>query len=113
MRHFKLSEFDCTHTGENRMEPEFLEKLDNLRDYCGFPFVITSGYRNPSHPLEAVKEIPGTHAQGIAADIKMTNSAHRYSLIKAALDHGFTGIGIAGTFIHLDTRGTAPVVWTY
>lgn len=113
MRHFKLSEFDCTHTGENRMEPEFLEKLDNLRDYCGFPFVITSGYRSPSHPLEAVKEIPGTHAQGIAADIKMTNSAHRYSLIKAALDHGFTGIGIAGTFIHLDTRGTAPVVWTY
>jgi len=113
VRHFKLSEFDCTHTGENRMEPEFLEKLDNLRDYCGFPFVITSGYRSPSHPLEAVKEIPGTHAQGIAADIKMTNSAHRYSLIKAALDHGFTGIGIAGTFIHLDTRGTAPVVWTY
>ena len=113
MRHFKLSEFDCTHTGENRMEPEFLEKLDNLRDYCGFPFVITSGYRSPSHPLEAAKEIPGTHAQGIAADIKMTNSAHRYSLIKAALDHGFTGIGIAGTFIHLDTRGTAPVVWTY
>ena len=113
MRHFKLSEFDCTHTGENRMEPEFLVKLDNLRDYCGFPFVITSGYRSPSHPLEAVKEIPGTHAQGIAADIKMTNSAHRYSLIKAALDHGFTGIGIAGTFIHLDTRGTAPVVWTY
>ena len=113
MKYFKLSEFNCTHTGENRMEPEFLEKLDNLRDYCGFPFVITSGYRNPSHPLEAVKEIPGTHAQGIAADIKMTNSAHRYSLIKAALDHGFTGIGIAGTFIHLDTRGTAPVVWTY
>ena len=113
MKYFKLSEFNCTHTGENRMEPEFLEKLDNLRDYCGFPFVITSGYRSPSHPLEAVKEIPGTHAQGIAADIKMTNSAHRYSLIKAALDHGFTGIGIAGTFIHLDTRGTAPVVWTY
>ena len=113
MKYFKLSEFNCTHTGENRMEPEFLEKLDNLRDYCGFPFVITSGYRSPSHPLEAVKEIPGTHAQGIAADIKMTNSAHRYSLIKAALDHGFTGIGIAGTFIHLDTRGAPSVMWTY
>ena len=74
------------------MNPEFLKKLDALRGYCGFPFVITSGYRSPSHSLEAIKEIPGTHAQGIAADIKITNSAHRYSLITAALEHGFTGI---------------------
>ena len=95
------------------MEQDFLDKLDALREHCGFPFVITSGYRSPSHPIEALKEIPGTHAQGIAADIKMTNSAHRYSLIKAALEHGFTGIGVAGTFIHVDTRGTVPVIWTY
>ena len=113
MKHFTLSEFDCSHTGENRMEQDFLDKLNALREHCGFPFIITSGYRSPSHPIEALKEIPGTHAQGIAADIKMTNSAHRYSLIKAALEHGFTGIGVAGTFIHLDTRGTVPVVWTY
>ena len=95
------------------MEEEFLLKLDALREYCGFPFVITSGYRSPSHPLEAKKDVPGTHAQGIAADIKMTNSAHRYTLIKGALAHGFTGIGVAGDFIHVDTRGTAPVIWTY
>ena len=113
MKYFKTSEFDCQHTGENRMEPEFLEKLDSLREYCGFPFVITSGYRSPSHPLEAAKEIPGTHAQGIAADIKTTSSAHRYTLIKGALEHGFTGIGVAGDFIHVDTRGTVPVIWTY
>ena len=95
------------------MEEEFLLKLDALREYCGFPFVITSGYRSPSHPLEAKKDVPGTHAQGIAADIKMTNSAHRYTLIKGALAHGFTGIGVAGDFIHVDTRGTVPVIWTY
>jgi len=92
VKHFKTSEFDCQHTGENRMEKDFLSKLDELREYCGFPFVITSGYRSPSHPLEAVKEIPGTHAH---------------------LEHGFTGIGVAGDFIHLDTRGTLPVMWTY
>ena len=95
------------------MNPEFLGKLDALRNYCGLPFIITSGYRSPSHSLEAIKEIPGTHAQGIAADIKITNSAHRYSLIKAALEHGFTGIGVAGDFIHLDIRGSLPVMWTY
>ncbi len=113
MKYFSLSEFDCKETGENNMNPEFLEKLDALRNYCGLPFIITSGYRSPSHSLEAIKEIPGTHAQGIAADIKITNSAHRYSLIKAALEHGFTGIGVAGDFIHLDIRSSLPVMWTY
>jgi zinc D-Ala-D-Ala carboxypeptidase len=113
MKHFAKAEFDCQHTGENQMEQAFLEKIDALREYCGFPFVITSGYRSPSHPLEAVKEIPGTHAQGIAADIKTTNSAHRYTIIKGALEHGFTGIGVAGDFIHVDTRGSIPVIWTY
>ena len=113
MKYFSTSEFDCQHTGENRMEQDFLSKLDALREACGFPFVITSGYRSPDHPLEAGKEIPGTHAQGIAADIKITNSAQRYTIIREALAHGFTGLGVAGDFIHVDTRGTVPVIWTY
>jgi len=113
VKHFSISEFDCQHTGENRMEQDFLSKLDSLREACGFPFVITSGYRSPDHPLEAVKEIPGTHAQGIAADIKITSSAQRYTIIREALAHGFTGLGVAGDFIHVDTRGTVPVIWTY
>ena len=113
MNYFNKAEFDCQHTGENRMEQAFLDKLDALREACGFPFVITSGYRSPDHPIEAVKEIPGTHAQGIAADIKITNSAHRYTIIREALAHGFTGLGVAGDFIHVDTRGTVPVIWTY
>jgi uncharacterized protein YcbK (DUF882 family) len=113
MKYFSKKEFDCQHTGENRMEQAFLDKLDALREHCGFPFVITSGYRSPDHPIEAVKEIPGTHAQGIAADIKITNSAQRYTIIREALAHGFTGLGVAGDFIHVDTRGTVPVIWTY
>ena len=95
------------------MEQDFLSKLDALREACGFPFVITSGYRSPDHPLEAVKEIPGTHAQGIAADIKITNSAQRYTIIREALAMGFAGVGVASDFIHVDTRGSAPVIWTY
>ena len=113
MKYFSTSEFNCQHTGKNGMKKDFLSKLDALREHCGFPFVITSGYRSPDHPLEAVKEIPGTHAQGIAADIKITSSAQRYSIIKGALEHGFTGLGVAGDFIHVDTRGTVPVIWVY
>jgi len=114
LKHFTREEFDCQVTGTNNMEQEFLEKLDTLRAYCGFPFFITSGYRHPTmHPIERKKEVPGTHAQGIAADIRITNAADRLKLVSLALKLGFTGVGVASDFIHLDTRGTTPVMWTY
>ena len=113
MKYFELSEFNCQHTGNNEMKPEFLEKLDALRHVCAFPFVITSGYRDPSHPIEAVKEIPGTHAQGIAADVRVVSSNKRFRLVKEALALGFTGIGVDPSFIHLDIRASSPVIWTY
>lgn len=113
MKYFKLSEFDCHYTGKNRMDPEFLEKLDNLRASCGFSFVVTSGYRDKEHPVEEAKETPGTHNLGIAADIKVTNGSQRFTLVQKALEQGFTGIGVARDFVHLDTRGTTPVMWTY
>jgi len=90
-----------------------MELVDELRDRCGFPFVITSGFRSVQHPIEAKKDVPGTHSQGIAADIKITNSAQRYTIIREALAMGFTGIGVASDFIHVDTRGSAPVIWVY
>ena len=113
MKYFELEEFNCQHTGNNEMKPEFLEKLDALRHVCAFPFVITSGYRDPSHPIEAAKEIPGTHAQGIAADVRVVSSNKRFRLVKEALALGFTGIGVDPSFIHLDIRASSPVIWTY
>jgi len=114
LKHFTREEFDCQVSGTNNMEMEFLEKLDELRAYCGFPFVITSGYRHPTmHPIENKKEVPGTHAQGIAADIKITNAADRFNLVNNAVKLGFTGIGVASDFVHVDTRGTTPVIWIY
>lgn len=114
MRYFKLSEFDCKETGENAMCPVFLTAIDELRHRCGFPFVITSGYRSPSHSIEAAKVKPGTHSQGIAADITYSNSAQAFEIVRHAIDLGFTGIGVAKTFIHVDMRRkTAPVLWLY
>ena len=95
------------------MLPEFLHVLDDLRDLCGFPFVITSGYRSPQHPIEAAKTVPGTHSQGIAADIKVSSGAQKHTLVRHAMALGFSGIGIADTFVHVDFRETTPVVWTY
>ena len=114
LNYFTREEFDCQVSGTNNMEMDFLKKLDHLRAYCGFPFVITSGYRHPTlHPIESKKDVPGTHAQGIAADIKITNAADRLKLVNSALKLGFTGIGVASDFIHVDTRCTTPVMLTY
>lgn len=113
MKYFDISEFDCKHTGKNKMDPLFLSRLDSLRDICNFPFVITSGYRDLSHPVETVKSKGGTHTQGIAADIAVNFGSQRYTIVREAMKLGFTGIGIADSFIHVDLRKTTPVVWAY
>jgi len=114
MKHFRLEEFNCTHTNKNEMDKAFLAKLDELREICGFPFRITSGYRDATHPSEVVKAAPGTgtHCQGIAADIAVSNGVERMNIVHEALKMGFS-IGVSRTFIHVDARTTTPVLWTY
>jgi uncharacterized protein YcbK (DUF882 family) len=69
--------------------------------------------------VEAKKAKPGTgtHAQGIAADIKVDNGLQRYKIVQEAIRLGFTGIGVARGFVHVDIRDaddTTPfVMWTY
>lgn len=112
-KYFKLEEFSCHETGENRIQHEFIHKLDQLREACGFPFNITSGYRSPRHSIEAKKQAPGRHTYGDAADIAVNGGAQRFLLVANALKLGFTGIGVAKGFVHVDTRDTTPVIWTY
>ena len=96
------------------MDLEFLELLDMLREICGFPFRITSGWRDASHPAELRKAQPGTHNQGIACDIAVSNGFERMNIVHEALKMGcFNGIGVGKNFVHLDTRKTTPVMWTY
>lgn len=113
LRYFNIKDFNCQETGQNLMKGSFLLLLDELRHRCGFPFIVTSGYRSPDHSIERKKAKPGTHSEGIAADIKVSNGAQRHIIIKHAMEMGFTGIGIADSFVHVDTRSTTPVVWTY
>ena len=103
------------------MDEDFLKKLDALRDKCGFPFVITSGYRCPKHNQAVSNTGPtGPHTTGEAADIACSHDK-AYMVVRYATELGFIGVGVAqkGTsrFIHLDTL-TAPEfprpnVWTY
>jgi len=113
-RYFKMGDFDCQETGENEMSEEFVHRLDDLREACGFPFYITSGYRSPEHSVEKNKPSGGgTHTQGIAADIRVSGGLQRMAVVKNAIALGFKGIGVAKTFVHVDTRTTTPVLWSY
>ena len=119
---FYKDEFDCKHTGQNKMTEEFMDRLLDLRKELGIPFIITSGFRHPTHPVEARKSAPGKHTEGIACDIQATNGTTAGVIIEAALRHGFKGIGVAqdtgrarnSRFVHLDLRSSAsPVFWSY
>jgi|TARA_B110000967_G_scaffold198413_1_gene231362 zinc D-Ala-D-Ala carboxypeptidase len=118
LTYFSRSEFSCQYTGENKIEDSLLLKIDELRERCGFPFIITSGYRSLAHPIERAKKTnTGTHAQGIAADIKVIDGVQRFKIVEEAIKMGFTGIGVASNFVHVDIRSLdtneSPVMWCY
>jgi len=112
-KYFRLSDFNCQETGENEMDFDFIMELDELRESCGFPFIITSGYRSNSHSLEAKKDKPGMHAYGIAADVAVRSGVERMSIVQRAIEQGFNGIGVAKSFVHVDKRQSTPVMWVY
>ena len=118
---FTEDDLVCSATGlENPNVEEFTELMDmvqDLRTWAGVPFVVTSGYRSPEHPIEARKKKPGQHSKA-AIDFRVPTK-DCYRIVGKAYEMGFTGIGInltgdAGSrFIHLDIRTSAPRLWSY
>ena len=112
-RYFTKAEFACKHTGKNETKDSFIHSLDPLRHVCGFPFTITSGYRDKTHPEELGKAVPGQHNRGVAADVRVTGGMQRRKIVEMAFVVGFTGIGVSKGFVHLDKRNTQPMLWSY
>lgn len=114
---FTATEFRCKHTGLDGMQHEFMSVLQRVRTSYGKPMRVTSGYRHPSHPVEARKlHSRGEHTLGMCADIACDNGHDRYDLVMLALQHGIRRIGIANTFIHLGIGGNGlpnQVIWDY
>jgi zinc D-Ala-D-Ala carboxypeptidase len=114
MKYFTESEFNEFE----KMNPELLEKLDQLREAYGYPIKLTSTYRSPDHPIEAKKAKPGEHAHGAAVDIACVGGEATFKLVKAAIEVGFTRIGISrkNNFVHVGIGydGAPPItIWTY
>ena len=59
------------------------------------------------------KNGPGRHAAGDASDIAVVSGSQRFIIVDNAIRLGFNGIGVVKGFIHVDTRDTARVIWTY
>lgn len=121
-RNFTYDEFDSPlQEGSGQlMSNEFLSMLDHARDLAGVPFKITSGYRIEADlerlRKQGYKVSPNSsHLKGLAADIACTDSADRFNIIDALLSVGFSRIGIADTFIHVDIDLDKPLysIWTY
>lgn len=100
---------------EENMNADFLNKLDEAREIANIPFIINSAYRSPEHNAKIGGKPNSSHLKGLAVDISVTNSRQRFIVLNALLNVGFTRIGIADTFIHVDlsTDKSQQVIWTY
>ena len=118
MNYFSDDELRCSCCGELVFDEAFRARLNRIRDDFARPMRITSGYRCPSHPIEAKKSKPGTHSLGVAVDVGVAYG-EAYELIEVAMRHGIKRIGVnqkgSGRFIHLDasTEHPSPTVWSY
>lgn len=120
---FVKSEFDCKETSENKMRPEFINILQQIRDMYAKPMIVTSGYRSPRHSVEFEKDRPGVHTFGVAADFKVFGES-ALQLVDCALACGVRRIGVSqagehmNRFIHLDIadqifNGFPEGIWSY
>lgn len=114
MKYFEESEF----SEFDKMDSVLLAMLDNLREAYGYPIKLTSTYRSPEHPIEAKKSKPGEHAYGAAVDIACIGGEATFKLVKAAIEVGFTRIGISrkNNFVHVGIGypgAPETTIWTY
>jgi len=102
-KNFSPAEIACRGTGQLKLHPEALDKLQALRDRLGKPLIIRSAYRSPEHNRAVGGAPRSKHMDGTAFDIAMAN--HDPVAFEAtAREVGFLGFGFypRSGFIHVD-----------
>ncbi len=121
--YFSVDELKCKGTDECEMDEGFMKKLEVLRHEFNEPMIVSSGYRHESYNqvIGGAKNSP--HLYGKAVDIVISGKS-AYRLMKLAIQHGFTGIGVSQRgphekrFLHIDTMENSdthprPWIWSY
>lgn len=121
-KYFSIDELKCKHCGALIVVPEFLDRLEKLREAYGKPLKVSSGYRCSQHNNAVSKTgLTGPHTTGRAVDL-LAFGKDAIELVRLATSLGFTGIGIsqkgdkASRFVHLDDiqdRSIRPTIWSY
>tara|TARA_R110002012_G_scaffold13648_3_gene57965 strand:- start:2741 stop:3115 length:375 start_codon:yes stop_codon:yes gene_type:complete len=122
LNYFNYNEFDSpdeigsgmpTDQG-GKMDKEFLYKLDEARMFAGTPFKISSGYRSEAHNKRVGGVKGSSHRKGCAVDIAVNSGLQRSTIVCALVKAGFTRLGIAKTFIHVDLdKEKQQSIWLY
>ncbi|MBK5946474.1 peptidase M15 [Rhodobacter veldkampii DSM 11550] len=100
---FSPAEIACRGTGQLKLHPEALDKLQALRDRLGKPLIVRSAYRSPEHNRAVGGAKASKHMDGTAFDIAMAN--HDPAAFEAtARAVGFLGFGYypRSGFMHID-----------
>jgi len=116
VKHFRQNEFDSEDrpgSGIN-MKPRVVFMVDALRGLLGRSFRVNSGFRTPEHNRAEGGAPQSAHLTGEAVDIgtRGWTERERCDLVLYALKLGFSGIGIAKTFVHLDVKARRAS-WRY
>lgn len=98
---------------DSRVKPQVVTNLEQVSQEVGYQLQVTSGYRSPEYNASVGGAKSSQHMQGNATDIIQTGLTveQRQAFISAAIDAGFTAIGIYNTFTHVDIRGGALRAW--
>ena len=107
-KHFKVREFRCSDGSDTIfISQELVEVLQKIRDHFGKPITINSGYRTAAKNKAVGGAAYSQHLYGTAADISIRGvSPSRVAAYAETLLPGTGGIGIYGTFTHIDVRAT-------
>ncbi|MCC5960738.1 MAG: DUF882 domain-containing protein [Natronohydrobacter sp.] len=102
-KNFSPAEIACRGTGQLKLHPEALDKLQALRDRLGKPLIVRSAYRSPQHNRNVGGAPRSKHMDGTAFDIAMSNH-DPVTFAEAARAVGFLGFGTypRSGFMHID-----------
>ena len=119
---FTPEEMACKGDNSLKLDEQFMDRLQALRDAVGFPLTVSSGYRSPSYNAKVADTgNDGPHTTGHAVDL-LVSGDKAVQVMRVALQIGFTGFGLSQKgdhgkrFIHLDDLpppAPRPALWTY
>ena len=121
-KNFTTAEVACKCGCGMLPDKHFMDKVQEVRDYVGFPLRVTSAARCPEYNNEVSHTgLTGPHTTGRAIDFAVLGH-QALRVVTEMIRTGFTGIGVqqkgAARFIHGDDlmppdHSPRPWIWSY